>query len=135
MLDSHVKPSLTPSAVIHVCREVPAAIEEIPALLQGEPVKASSGYGSNVHSSSPVSGKVVHAIVVGGGFSTDDFDEIKTAVDKVKLMPYFRGDVNRAFQGKAPKGLPDPSDLIKRLKPELERCKDDTIWENGVYMW
>ena len=71
--------------VIHNCRSVETATSEIPALLKGEAIQPSSGFGSNHGSSSPISGTEVKAIIVGGGFAPEDFGAIRDAVNKVKV--------------------------------------------------
>ena len=80
-------------------------------------------------------GKDVQAVIVGGGFSPQDFDAIKSAVDAVKPMPFFRADVSRAPPGAT--GPPPPEKLKERTVASMEEARKEGggQWKPGVYLF
>ena len=122
------------SIVIHVVRDTQSAQTELPALLKGESVTPSSGFGSNVDNSSPTSGNEVKAVIVGGGYSPEEFDAIKAAVDSVKPLPFVRADTSKPRPAGAPPGPPQPSEIRERVTKALGEAKGKG-WEAGLYLF
>jgi hypothetical protein len=120
--------------VIHVVRSVDDAKSELPALLKGEKVTPASGFGSNVDNSSPVSGTEVKAVIVGGGYSPEDFDAIKAVVDEVKPLPFVRADTSKPRPAGAPPGPPGPAEIRERVTKALAEA-DAKGWEPGLYLF
>ncbi|RMZ79145.1 hypothetical protein DV738_g3512, partial [Chaetothyriales sp. CBS 135597] len=112
--------------VIHNVRSVEAAESEIPALLKGEPVQPSSGFGSNYKSSNPVSGSLIKAVIVGGGFTPEEFQTVEKIVNDARPLPIFRADTSRAPPNATG---PPPTDVITgRI---LRALKDARNAESG----
>lgn len=138
--DSAIAPPARPSQililskVIHVVRSAESATTELPALLKGESVKPSSGFGSNVDASTPTSGTEVKAVIVGGGYSPEEFETIKAAVDGVKPLPFVRADTSKPRPAGAPPGPPPPSEIRERVLATLEEAKGKG-WEAGLYLF
>ncbi|KAI9879113.1 MAG: hypothetical protein M1823_006873 [Watsoniomyces obsoletus] len=120
--------------IIHVVRTTDDAKSELPALLKGDSVKPSSGFGSNTDASSPTSGTEVKAVIVGGGYSPDEFEAIKSAVDGTKPLPFIRADTSKPRPAGAPPGPPPPSEIRERLMKALEEAKGKG-WEAGLYLF
>ncbi|KPI46087.1 uncharacterized protein AB675_677 [Cyphellophora attinorum] len=137
--------------VIHNVRTLPSALLELPALLRTtvgcETQPPSSGFGSNATAASAedrTPGSEVKAVVVGGGYSPEEFEEIKGACDGVKELPFFRADVTKKrsdgqeAQGGAA-GPPPVEELKGRLVQALKAA--DTAagegggWQPGVYLF
>ena len=121
-------------AVIHVCRTTDDAKNELPAFLKGESVKPSSGFGTNVDNSSPTSGTEVKAVIVGGGYSPEEFEAIKAAVDGSKPLPFIRADTSKPRPAGAPPGPPGPAELRERITKALDEAKGKG-WEAGLYLF
>ena len=82
--------------MIHVVHDVSIATLELPKLFAGEADKPSSGLGSNTTNASiATSGRhpVPKAIIVGGGFTPDEFDELRT-ISGAGNLPWLRADVS-----------------------------------------
>lgn len=122
------------TSVIHVVQNAEAATAELPALLKGESVKPSSGFGSNVSASTPTSGTEVKGVIVGGGYSPEEFEAIKKAVDGIKALPFVRADTSKPRPAGAPPGPPGPSEIRERVQKALEEAKGKG-WEAGVYLF
>ncbi len=120
--------------VVHVCRTTDDARNELPTFLKGESIKPSSGFGSNVDSSSPTSGTAVKAIIVGGGYSPEEFEAIKAAVNGAKPLPFIRADTSKPRPAGAPPGPPGPAELRERITKALEEAKGKE-WEAGLYLF
>ncbi|ETN38574.1 uncharacterized protein HMPREF1541_06611 [Cyphellophora europaea CBS 101466] len=125
--------------IIHVCSTLPSALSELPALLgdQTPPPTPSSGYGSNLTSATPIPGTAVRAILVGGGYSPDDFAQIKNACDAVRPLPYFRADISKPRpDGAAPTGPPAPEELRRRVLEAMAGAeREGQGWKAGVYLF
>jgi len=110
-------------------------MREIPSILSGDFVKPESGQGTYAQGA-PADAKDPKAVVVGGGFSPDDFEQIRKTVDYVKVLPWFRADTSKP-PGGAP-GPPPPEKLAERITKSLDnegRTGDDGygVWTPGVY--
>jgi len=121
--------SLAPKLeVVHVCTGLESATTEIPALLKGETAKPSSGLGSNAEGASRSD---VSMIIVGGGYSKDDLDAIKSAADAVKPVAVFFADVSKTVGP----GPPAPDVIKGRMMESIEKEEKDGGWAPGVYMY
>jgi hypothetical protein len=120
--------------VIHVCQNADSATSELPALLKGESIKPSSGFGSNASASTPTSGTELKGIIIGGGYSPEEFEAIKKAVDGVKPLPFLRADTSKPRPAGAPPGPPPPEEIRKRVLEQLEIAKGKG-WEAGLYLF
>ncbi|RMZ80462.1 hypothetical protein DV737_g3039, partial [Chaetothyriales sp. CBS 132003] len=112
--------------VIHNVRSIETAETEIPALLRGEPVQPSSGFGSNHKSPTPVSGAQVKAVIIGGGFTPQEAQAIHKLVNDAKPLPIFRADTARA-----PPGATGPPPLQVVQERLLRAMKDARNEESG----
>lgn len=126
---------LTLRTVIHVCNALTGALDELPKLLSGETVVPSSGFGSNTSKSTPTSGSEIKGIIIGGGYSPDDAEQIKAACDQIKPLPIFRADTTK----KRPDGVsgpPNPEELKRRVMEAFETAKGgDGQWQPGVHLF
>ncbi|RMD42195.1 hypothetical protein DV735_g2959, partial [Chaetothyriales sp. CBS 134920] len=116
--------------VIHNVRSVQVAESEIPALLKGEPVQPSSGFGSNYKSSNPVSGSQIKAVIVGGGFTPEEFQTIEKIINGARPLPIFRADTSRV-----PPNVtgPPPIELItQRILGALKEARNGESGDLGA---
>ncbi|KAJ9602499.1 hypothetical protein H2200_013042 [Cladophialophora chaetospira] len=115
--------------VVHVCTTQETAMSEIPALLRGETITAASGLGTNAEGASRTD---VSLIILGGGNSKDNVEEIKAAADAVKPLPLLWADVSKMSGG----GRPSPEGIRDRIFECLEReGKDGGAPAPGIHMW
>ena len=115
--------------VVHVCSTLEDATKEIPALLAGETPTPSSGLGSNAEGSSRSD---VSMIIIGGGYSKDDFQAIKSAADAVKPVAIFVADVSKTVGP----GPPAPGVIKERMMESIEKEeKGEGEWAPGMYMY
>ncbi|OAP62447.1 hypothetical protein AYL99_04650 [Fonsecaea erecta] len=116
--------------VVHVCTNVDAAVEEIPALMKGNTTRPSSGMGTNA------SGRErsdISLIIIGGGFSPQDIQAIKSAADSVKPVAIFCADTSKTPAGAGP---PPPDMIKKRMMGGIEKEeKGEGQWAPGIYMY
>lgn len=114
-----------------------AALTELPALLAGGSPTPSSGYGSNAKTTgTPTPGSSVRGILIGGGYSPDDVEQIKAACDKAKALPFFRADTSKPRPEGAPPGPPPVEELTKRVLESFEGAtKEGDGWAPGVYFF
>lgn len=116
---------------MHHCNSVETGASELPALLKGSKVIPSTGVGSNATNAES---KIPVAVVVGGGFSPEEFDKILQACNAVKLLPFFRSDTSRS---KTP-GPPPPDELKRRLLESMDEAAKGNgagNWEAGVHLF
>ncbi|RMZ88297.1 hypothetical protein DV736_g4483, partial [Chaetothyriales sp. CBS 134916] len=130
-----IKPSVE---VLAVFTSVSTATTELPLLLSGHPALPSSGYGSlSQQSIEPPS--MPRAIVVGGGFSDDDYSRIKQAAELSLPQALLNDEVTGSGGGegegitwfrpnpsnRAWTGLPKREELAARMKAALGKWVDE----------
>ena len=114
---------------MHVCTSRDTAVSEIPAVLRGETTAPSSGLGSNAEGAARSD---ISFIVIGGGYSHDDVQAIKSAADAVKPLPLFWADVSKT----AGSGPPTPDTIKTRIMDCVEKEeKGEGEWAPGIYMY
>ncbi|KAH0836210.1 hypothetical protein FOPE_04489 [Fonsecaea pedrosoi] len=105
-------------------------VSEIPGLLKGSVSPPSSGLGSNAEGAGRSD---ISLIIIGGGFSPEDFQAIKSAADSVKPLPLFCADTSKVPAGAGP---PPPELIKKRMLDAIEKEeKGEGEWAPGLYMY
>ncbi|EXJ96104.1 hypothetical protein A1O1_01230 [Capronia coronata CBS 617.96] len=123
-----VKNLLPKIEVVLACTTVDAAVMEIPALLKGSVSAPSSGLGTNAEGSNRSD---VGLIIVGGGYSPEEFQRIRAAVEAVKAVPFFVADTSKTPAGAGP---PSTEVIKKRIMESIEaEEKGEGEWAPGVY--
>ncbi|OAL29466.1 hypothetical protein AYO20_09203 [Fonsecaea nubica] len=116
--------------VVHVCNSTDTAVSEIPGLLKGTVSPPSSGLGSNAEGAGRSD---ISLIIIGGGFTPEDFQAIKSAADSVKPLPLFCADTSKVPAGAGP---PPPELIKKRMLDAIEKEeKGEGEWAPGLYMY
>ncbi|EXJ79310.1 hypothetical protein A1O3_08812 [Capronia epimyces CBS 606.96] len=100
--------------IVHACATADAAVSEIPGLLKGNVITPSSGLGTNAEGSNRSD---VSLIIVGGGYSPEEVEAIRKAVDSVKAMPFFIADTSKTPPGTGP---PSTDAIKKRIMDSVE---------------
>ncbi|KIW30580.1 uncharacterized protein PV07_06316 [Cladophialophora immunda] len=125
-----IKNLLPKIEVVHVCNNADAAVSEIPALMKGDTTAPSSGLGTNTGGSGRSD---ISLIIVGGGFSPQDVQAIKSAADSVKPVAFFCADTSKTPAGAGP---PPPEMIKKRMMAGMEKEeKGEGEWAPGMYMY
>ncbi|RVD81945.1 uncharacterized protein DFL_009791 [Arthrobotrys flagrans] len=76
-----VKERLLPEYdVIHLSLSIESVKEDLPRILHGEHVVPSSGLGSNLDRPADAQ-KLPKLLVVGGGFSAEEYEDMKKSID------------------------------------------------------
>ncbi|KAM0420637.1 hypothetical protein ACHAPT_011553 [Fusarium lateritium] len=107
--------------VVHIANTRSTAIQELPTLLKGEPIKPASGLGSQ-------SGQFPLAAVVGGAFTNEDLEAVKEACDPVKKIAWFK-------KIPASPEAPPAGVLAKGIQEKLDEEFREKTPEPGVYYW
>ncbi|KIX93361.1 uncharacterized protein Z520_11004 [Fonsecaea multimorphosa CBS 102226] len=130
LTDFMLKNLLPKIEVVHVCNNADTAVSEIPTLLKGDIISPSSGLGANAQGSGRSD---ISFIIIGGGFSPEDVQAIKSAADGVKPVAFFCADTSKTPAGAGP----PPGEMIKkRMMDAIEKEEEgDGKWAPGVYMY
>ena len=95
---------LTQWIVVHVCHNAETAMSELPKLFVDSSIKPASGKGSNVGRDES---KVPKVIVVGGGFTEAEFEEMRS-FKILREVPWMYPPASTRARGKGP----PPSKLV-----------------------
>jgi len=117
--------------IVHHCDSVDTALSEIPALLRGEAIRPSSGFGTNVKGPAR---NDVQLILIGGAFAEEDVSAILAAVEDVKPLAFFRTDPGKVPSGTP--GRPPPEAIRTRILNCVEAEEQpEGHWAPGVYLF
>jgi hypothetical protein len=124
-------------SVVHIITNPAVGCIEIPLLLSGQPLtNPSSNPGSGNYSKPPV------AVVAGGGYSDEEFNQIRDACKDVaglKIVPWVRADLSKMSE------MPPREDLsaygratavrVKKRLQELELAEGEEKeeWKTKLY--
>jgi hypothetical protein len=105
--------SLILSAVVRVC----SSLEDVRTAV-------TSFYSSPAHSDNEH--PTPRIVVMGGGFSRDDFESVYESIDGAKSVPWVRPEMWRpGTQVAPPKEVPSAEFIAKRLREALDDRLDD----------
>ncbi|KAJ6264969.1 hypothetical protein Dda_1123 [Drechslerella dactyloides] len=124
--------------VIHLSLSVDEVKADLPRILRGEHVNSSCGVGSN-KDRPPHAQRLPKFIVVGGGFSADDFDEMERSIDLTAGGQLF-GDavpmwLKRNTEQRGPLELPPEGitpRVVEYILGTMKKRLDDAAKERGL---
>ncbi|KIW20815.1 hypothetical protein PV08_01393 [Exophiala spinifera] len=122
-----------PQTVVHVCSTTESALSEIPGLLRGEKVMASSGQGTNATAQTPFRADI--SLVIVGAFSPPDAQAITNAVTATTTpasVAVFVADTTKKSPGQ--QGPPTIEMIQARILESINAAeKSDGTFGPGVY--
>lgn len=79
----------------------------------------------------------MRGIVIGGGYSPDDVEQIKAACDPTKPVAFFRADTTKPRPADAPPGPPPVEEITKRVLASFKAAtkEGEEGWAPGVYFF
>ena len=113
---------------IHVCLSVSSACTDLPLLLTGSvPPTASDNVGSRNYS------QPAAAVVLGGGFGNEEFEEARKACEGKSNVPWLRLDTSKPTP---PLGPAYGQHVAERLKGRLRELESEGHFgRDGIYFF